>query len=98
MNTAATDKMPPAESQRVAQRGWGAHRTIGAAIRAAADGAVVRVVPGEYRESLVLEKPVTIIAEGGRGTVSLLAPVGPPLTVRGVKATLKGLTIRGSDP
>jgi nitrous oxidase accessory protein NosD len=83
---------------RVAARGWGAHKTIGAAVRAAAEGGVVSVVPGAYQESLVLDKDVTIRAERGRGTVELVATNGPALTVRGVGATVCGLVIRATDP
>ena len=37
--------------QRVAAKGWGAHRTIGAAVRAAAPGEVVSIQAGTYVES-----------------------------------------------
>ncbi|HEY4022039.1 MAG TPA: right-handed parallel beta-helix repeat-containing protein [Pseudonocardiaceae bacterium] len=83
--------------QRVAARGWGAHRSISAAVRAAADGSVISVVPGQYTETLVLDKAVTIVAESGRGTVELVAVAGPALAVRGVTATVRGLVIRGTD-
>jgi Holliday junction resolvasome RuvABC ATP-dependent DNA helicase subunit len=85
----------PSATYRVAERGWGAHKTIGAAIRAAADGAVITVTAGQYHESLVVEKDVTIVAEAGRGTVVLIPADGPALTVRSVQARVSGLVIRG---
>ena len=79
--------------ERVAPRGWGAHRSITAAVRAAADGAVVSVAPGTYRESLVLDRPVTLVAEGGAGAVELVATRGPALTLRAQAAAVHGFTL-----
>ncbi|WP_262402952.1 hypothetical protein, partial [Actinomadura sp. CNU-125] len=58
--------------ERVAP-GWGAHDTIAAAVRAAAAGATVSVHPGEYRESVVLNRDVTLMAEKGPGTVRIVS-------------------------
>src|SRR5260370_6363356 len=84
--------------QRVAARGWGSHRTIGAAIRAAADGGVVTIAPGVYPESLVLDRDVTIVADTEDGAVELVCPDGPALLVRAGAATVRGLAIRGAQP
>ncbi|WP_329252672.1 right-handed parallel beta-helix repeat-containing protein [Actinoallomurus sp. NBC_01490] len=78
--------------ERVAP-GWGAHSTIGAAVRAAAEGAVVSVHPGDYRESLVLDRNVTVVAEKGPGTVRITAPHGPAVTLHGGQVVLRDLTI-----
>ncbi|GAA3514261.1 right-handed parallel beta-helix repeat-containing protein [Actinocatenispora rupis] len=77
---------------RVSPRGWGGHRTIGAAIRAAAPGATVSVHPGEYVERLVLDRPVTLVAEDGPGTTRLVSPEGPALRVTAA-ATVRGITV-----
>ena len=88
--------------QRVAARGWGSHRTIGSAIRAAADGGVVTISPGVYAERLVVDRNVTIVADTGGGAVELVCPAvpaqpgGPALLVRGGAATVRGLAIRGA--
>jgi Holliday junction resolvasome RuvABC ATP-dependent DNA helicase subunit len=66
---------------RVATKGWGVQHTIGAAVRAAGAGTVVSVQPGEYRESLLLDRDVTVVAESGPGTVRVISPHGPALTV-----------------
>ena len=83
--------------ERVAPRGWGVHHTIGAAVRAAADGATVSVQPGVYRESLVLDRPVELVVAGGSGTVEIVGARGPALTllagggaVRGLKLSAEG--------
>lgn len=68
---------------RVAERGWGTHRTITAAVRAAQDGAVIHVQPGVYRESLVLDRAVSVVAEKGPGTVRIVAAHGPAVSVNG---------------
>jgi hypothetical protein len=72
--------------------GWGAHSTIGAAVRAAAEGAVVSVHPGDYRESVILDRNVTVVAEKGPGTVRIVAPHGPAVTVHGGQVVLRDLT------
>jgi AAA+ superfamily predicted ATPase/nitrous oxidase accessory protein NosD len=84
--------------QRVAARGWAAHRSIGAAIRAAEEGGVVYVSPGVYTEPLVLDRDVTIIADPDDGPVELTCADGPALLVRGGNATVRNLTIRGTHP
>ncbi|WP_431949797.1 right-handed parallel beta-helix repeat-containing protein [Actinacidiphila sp. bgisy167] len=80
---------------RVAERGWGVYRTVTAAVRAAEDGAVIHVQPGVYRESLVLDRDLTIVAEKGQGTVSIAATHGPAVSVNGGAPTLRDLTIEG---
>ncbi|MFE0372452.1 right-handed parallel beta-helix repeat-containing protein [Streptomyces tendae] len=81
---------------RVADRGWGTHRTVTAAVRAADEGAVIHVQPGDYRETVVLDRDITLIAEKGPGTVRVVAPHGPAITVRGGTCELRDLTVEGS--
>ena len=86
---------------RVGERGWGGQRTITAGIRAVADGGVVSVAPGEYRESVVLDRTVTVVAEKGPDTVRLVAPRGAALTVSGGAGIIRDLTVEagpGDDP
>ncbi|MFI2611719.1 right-handed parallel beta-helix repeat-containing protein [Kitasatospora sp. NPDC018619] len=83
---------------KVAQRGWGVQRSIGAAVRTAADGGVVSVMPGEYAESVLLERGVSLEAAEGPGTVTIAPARGPALTVVGGSPTVRGLLLRGVDP
>ncbi|AEW94679.1 MULTISPECIES: right-handed parallel beta-helix repeat-containing protein [Streptomycetaceae] len=83
---------------RVAARGWGAHRTIGSAVRAAEPGAVISVTPGTYPENVVLDRDVVLVAEKGPGTVLLAATRGTTLTVPGGAPRLKDVTIRAAAP
>jgi hypothetical protein len=80
----------------VAPRGWGAHRSIGAPVHAAAPGATVSVQPGEYVERLVLDKPVVIRAEGGAGSVRLVGTGGPALILLAESGTVHGLTVEST--
>ncbi|MBE1533990.1 right-handed parallel beta-helix repeat-containing protein [Actinomadura algeriensis] len=89
--------MGKSSRERVAP-GWGAHDTIAAAVRAAAAGATVSVHPGEYRESVVLNRDVTLLAEKGPGTVRIVSPRGPAITVHGGAAAVRDLTVTGAAP
>ncbi|WUH90758.1 right-handed parallel beta-helix repeat-containing protein [Streptomyces sp. NBC_00433] len=82
---------------RVAERGWGTHRTITAAVRAAQDGAVIHVQPGVYRESLVLDRAVSVVAEKGPGTVRIVAAHGPAVSVNGGAPLLRDVAIEGGS-
>jgi hypothetical protein len=95
---AATPAEPVGPPQRVGARGWGSHRTIGSAIRAAADGGLVTIAPGVYPESVALDRDVTIVADTERGPVELVCPDGPALLVRAGVTTVRGLAIRAGQP
>ncbi len=85
-----------AAPQRVSTRGWGSHRSIGAALRAAGDGAVVTVAAGTYHESILIDRDVSII--GDNGAVELVASFGPALEGRAASATVRGVVLHGADP
>ena len=80
--------------------GWSAHRTIGrtigAAVPAAADGAVVSVQPGVYQESVVVDRDVTIVAAKGPDTVRLISGHRPALTLTGCAATVRDIDIEAN--
>ncbi|MEV6598525.1 right-handed parallel beta-helix repeat-containing protein [Actinoplanes sp. NPDC051346] len=82
-------------TQRVAAKGWGSHRTIGAALRAASSGSVISVGPGSYHECVVIDRDVSIVADRERGAVELISTNGPALVSRAGEATVHGLTVRG---
>ncbi|MBU7600417.1 right-handed parallel beta-helix repeat-containing protein [Streptomyces sp. P38-E01] len=84
-----------AVGQRVAPGSWGGHRTVGAAVRAAAPGAVITVQAGTYTESLVLDKDVTLVA---KGEVRLVASRGPAVTVHGGRVELRGFHLSAGTP
>ncbi len=82
---------------RVAPRGWGAHRTIAAAVRNAEAGALVSIQPGTYAESVILEQDVRLVAEKGPGSVKIVGVRGAALTVRGAGGVVQGLLIEGQN-
>ncbi|MDD1064155.1 right-handed parallel beta-helix repeat-containing protein [Streptomyces cocklensis] len=85
--------MAAVKTLRVGPRGWGGHRTVTAAVRAAEPGSVVSVQPGTYTESVVLDRGVSLVAEKGAGTVRLVGGHGPALTVHGGGGTVRDLVI-----
>lgn len=52
---------------------------------------------GTYRERVVVDRPVTLVAAGGPGTVRIVAERGPALVVRAA-ATLRGIVVECADP
>ena len=90
-------RQPATPPQRVAPRGWGNHRSIGAALRAASPGTVITIAPGDYHESVIIDRDVSLVADRDRGLVQLIAAYGPALAGKAGTATVHGLTIRGAE-
>jgi parallel beta-helix repeat protein len=72
--------------------------TVAEALAAAADGDVLVLAPGIYRENLVIEQSVTMRGpeDSKEGPARIAPPEGVPLTVRG-SATIQRLRIEGQD-
>ncbi|MCZ6518426.1 MAG: right-handed parallel beta-helix repeat-containing protein [Actinobacteria bacterium] len=90
---ACSAEIPPAPVIAVP----GDYPTLAAAIHEAPDGATIRLAPGRYVEQVVIDRPVTILAEPG--TVELVGiPGSTVITIAGTTGvTLQGLTIVGGD-
>ncbi|ANN15876.1 AAA family ATPase [Amycolatopsis orientalis] len=73
------------------------YRHIGDAVAGAPDGALIVVAPGRYSENLVLSKPVTITAEEGIGTVTVLSGSGVTVSVATSSAALSGISVVSTD-
>jgi len=78
---------------RVGAKGWGAHRTIGAAVRAAGPDALVSIQAGTYTESVLVERDIRLVAEQGSGSVRLIGS----LTLRSPGGSVEGLVIEGRE-
>ncbi|GAA0583528.1 right-handed parallel beta-helix repeat-containing protein [Streptomyces crystallinus] len=79
------------------RRRTGEYASLAAALEAAADGDVLTVAPGTYRENLVLRRAVTLRGpEGSAGSVRIAPVDGVPLTVR-ASATVQDLQLEGQD-
>ncbi|MFJ6657395.1 right-handed parallel beta-helix repeat-containing protein [Streptomyces sp. NPDC091377] len=79
------------------RRRTGEYSSLAAALEAAADGDVLTVAPGTYRENLVVERAVTLRGpEGSPGSVRIAPVDGVPLTVR-ASAVVQDLLVEGQD-
>ncbi|MFF3347040.1 right-handed parallel beta-helix repeat-containing protein [Streptomyces sp. NPDC002779] len=79
------------------RRRTGEYASLAAALQAAADGDVLTIAPGTYRENLVVQRPVTLRGpEGSPGSVRIAPPDGVPLTVR-ASAVIQDLHVEGQD-
>ncbi|TLQ47348.1 right-handed parallel beta-helix repeat-containing protein [Streptomyces marianii] len=79
------------------RRRTGEYASLAAALEAAADGDILTVSPGTYRENLVLRRAVTLRGtDGSAGSVRIAPSDGVPLTVR-ASATVQDLHVEGQD-
>ncbi|MFF4016102.1 right-handed parallel beta-helix repeat-containing protein [Streptomyces sp. NPDC001843] len=79
------------------RRRTGEYASLAAALEAAADGDVLTVAPGTYRENLVVQRSVTLRGpEGSPGSVRIAPPDGVPLTLR-ASAVVRDLHVEGQD-
>jgi Holliday junction resolvasome RuvABC ATP-dependent DNA helicase subunit len=97
---ATTPPRPPQvrgrATQRVASKGWGSHRTITAALRAASAGEVISVGPGVYHESVLIDRDISIVADSEHGVVEVVSPSGPALVSRAGQVLVQGLALRAA--
>ena len=73
------------------------------ALRQALPGAHITVLPGRYRESLLVDKDVTISGEGDPSDIVLESSQGPCLRLKASQVQIRGLTLQrlggdGTDP
>ena len=74
----------------------GAYRSIGAALADAVDGTLITVAPGQYDESLVITRPVTLAADSG-GPVRVHSATGSTVVLDAEAVQLSGLLLSGAD-
>ena len=88
--------LPPGTRQLVVDAaGGGDFRSLAAAIRS--EGAVrVRVRPGTYRESLVLDRPAVLVGDGPRESIVIEGPGAPAIALAFAFAVVEGVTLRTS--
>ncbi|MBJ6999413.1 right-handed parallel beta-helix repeat-containing protein [Streptomyces griseofuscus] len=79
------------------RRRTGEYASLAAALEAAADGDVLTIAPGTYRENLVIQRAVTLRGpDGSPGSVRIAPVDGVPLTVR-ASAVVHDLHVEGQD-
>ena len=79
---------------RVGKGGLGQCLSLKVALRQALSGTEIILMPGVYRESVVVDKGVVIQALGEPGEVVLEGQAGPALLLRSAGVSLRGLTVR----
>ncbi|MES9523649.1 right-handed parallel beta-helix repeat-containing protein [Streptomyces capoamus] len=79
------------------RRRTGEYASLAAALEAAADGDVLTIAPGTYRENLVVQRTVTLRGpDGSPGSVRIAPVDGVPLTVR-ASAVVQDVHVEGQD-
>jgi SpoVK/Ycf46/Vps4 family AAA+-type ATPase len=81
----------------VSPTGTGCYRTIGDAIAAAGNGDVISIQPGNYTESVVLDREVSLSAATAAGGVRIESRTGPAILVVADVSTISGVTVRHAD-
>lgn len=79
---------------RVGRGGQGNCLSLKVALRQAGSGTEIVLLPGLYRESVVVDKDVTILAQGEPGEVILEGVAGPALVIQTRGVNLRGLTLQ----
>ena len=91
----------PLPQIRVGKGGQGQCLSLKVALRQAKPGTEIALLPGVYRESVVVDKDVVILALGEPGDVVIEGVAGPVLLLRTSSATLRGLVLQaaaGQEP
>lgn len=91
-----SQEAPPPNAVIVAQKGGGQYKSIGEALRAVQPGMRILVRPGLYRENLIIDKPVEIVADtrGESESVSIQTLNSSSITMRTERALVRGFIIR----
>ncbi|MCC7492439.1 MAG: caspase family protein [Fimbriimonadaceae bacterium] len=82
----------------VAADGPGDCRAIMEAVNRVGPGSTIRIKAGVYRESVVLQKPVSLVGDGDREQVVMEQVGQTVLTVSGESVTIRRLTLRQLAP
>lgn len=85
----------PTERPLIVGRGGGATcLSLRVALRQASPGSQITLLPGVYRESVVIEKDISIVGEGDPAEIILESSQSPSLAIRTAHAHIRGLTLR----
>ncbi|GLH73920.1 hypothetical protein GETHLI_24220 [Geothrix limicola] len=93
----APEKEVTAPRLRVGKGGQGQCLSLKVALRQARPGTEIILLPGTYRESVVVDKDVAILSLGEPGEVVLEGVGGPALLIQTPGASLRGLTLQAAE-
>ena len=88
---------PSHAAERAERRAARRRRLSLSILIASSDEPEIVLAAGTYREQVVLERPVTLVAAGGPGSVRIVTERGPALVVR-AGALLRGIVVESADP
>ncbi|RMF42276.1 MAG: hypothetical protein D6753_07980 [Planctomycetota bacterium] len=95
--TASPTAQPEIASLVAVDRTQGPIRTLQAALQLVAEGGVIQVHPGVYRENLEISRDVTLIGLGGRDSIRLLGGAHPACRITGgCTLRLENITVESS--
>jgi parallel beta-helix repeat protein len=77
----------------VSAGGSGHYRTISDALHNASEGAQIQVQPGQYDESLLIKRPVELVATGDAASTILTSSKGAVITSLSSHALVRGFTL-----
>jgi F-box protein 11 len=83
---------------RVGKGGQGQCLSLKVALRQARSGTEIIMLPGTYRESVVVDKDVTIVGLGEPGQVVIDGAAGSAMVIQTPNASLRGLTLQSQGP
>jgi hypothetical protein len=89
--------VPESRTLVVGKGGKGQCMSLRVALRQAEPGMKILVLPGVYRESLVVDKDVAIVGQGDVSEVVLESPKGSCLVLQASDVRIQGLTIQGAQ-
>jgi len=92
----AAPREPTGQRIRVGKGGQGQCLSLKVALRQAGQGTEIILLPGTYRESVVVDKDVVILGLGEPGEVVIDGGVASALVVQTPAASLRGLTLKSS--
>ncbi|MEW2625030.1 right-handed parallel beta-helix repeat-containing protein [Streptomyces sp. NPDC048106] len=81
----------------VSQDGSAPYRTIGQALAAASDGALITIAAGTYREALVIDRVVTLASGAEPGAVRVDGGTASAVVIAAEAAQLNGLSLEGGS-
>ncbi|MFB7781053.1 right-handed parallel beta-helix repeat-containing protein [Streptomyces bauhiniae] len=81
----------------VSQDGSAPYRTVGQALAAASDGALITIAAGTYREALVIDRVVTLASGAEPGAVRIDGGTASAVVIAAEAAQLNGLFLEGGS-
>jgi hypothetical protein len=88
---------PQVQRIRVGKGGKGSCLSLKVALRQAGPGTEITLLPGVYRESVVIDKDVSILAEGEADSVVLAGVGGPALVFQSRGGLLRGVSLQAPE-